>query len=86
MVRVTITLNNFERDALLRLAVSERRDPRAQAAVLIREALVFHRLLPSQEMNASEIAARDANAANKTATYDSEAFMSREVEHAGSAN
>lgn len=37
--RITVTLQREERSALARLAEQERRDPRAQAAMLVREAL-----------------------------------------------
>ena len=39
MTRVTVTLLDEEREALRTLAERERRDPRAQAALLIRLAL-----------------------------------------------
>lgn len=39
MNRITVTLEPNERDALWLLAKRERRDPRAQAALLIRERL-----------------------------------------------
>jgi hypothetical protein len=45
MARVTVTLKISERDALVTLAEQERRDPRAQAALLIRQALVRRGLL-----------------------------------------
>ena len=39
MTRITVSLERAERAALQQLAAQERRDPRAQAAYLIREAL-----------------------------------------------
>ena len=48
MVRVTITLQGYERDALVLLAERERRDPRDQAAMLIRLALMQAELLPAE--------------------------------------
>lgn len=39
MMRITITLQPDEREALQLLAEQERRDPRAQAALLIRKGL-----------------------------------------------
>ncbi len=39
MARITVTLKPDERDALSVLAAREMRDPRAQAALLIRRAL-----------------------------------------------
>lgn len=39
MIRVNVTLRNEERDALWLLSERERRDPRAQAALLIRQSL-----------------------------------------------
>lgn len=45
MARVMITLQPDERDALAELAANERRDPRSQAALLIRSGLVLRGLL-----------------------------------------
>ncbi len=45
MPRITVTLNKTERDALVQLAEHERRDPRAQAALIIRRALARRKLL-----------------------------------------
>ena len=39
MIRVNVTLRSDERDALWLLSEQERRDPRAQAALLIRQSL-----------------------------------------------
>ena len=39
MARVTVTLDSDEKVALLALAQDQRRDPRAQAALLIRQGL-----------------------------------------------
>ena len=47
MARVTITLQNSEREALVLLAQGERRDPRAQAALLIHRELEHIGLLPA---------------------------------------
>jgi hypothetical protein len=46
MIRFTVALEQDERDALRILAERERRDPRAQAAFLIRCELERHGLLP----------------------------------------
>jgi hypothetical protein len=46
MARVTVTLKISERDALVILAEQERRDPRAQTALLIRGELERRGLLP----------------------------------------
>ena len=45
-MRVTITLQSNEKEALRRLAESERRDPRAQAALLTHQELARRGLLP----------------------------------------
>ena len=57
MARVTVTLKISERDALVTLAEREKRDPRAQAALIIREALERRGLLP---VNADAPMQRDA--------------------------
>jgi hypothetical protein len=44
--RLTITLFDYERDALYRLAQTERRDTRQQAAFLVRRELERRGLLP----------------------------------------
>ncbi len=49
MSRVTVTLKSAERDALCKLAENERRDPRAQAAVIIVRELERRGLLPPAE-------------------------------------
>jgi len=43
--RMMIALDGRERSALVELAERERRDPRQQAAVIIREVLIDHGLL-----------------------------------------
>jgi hypothetical protein len=45
--RITVILERDERAALARLAMSERRDPRKQAAVLIRRGLELAGVLES---------------------------------------
>ncbi len=47
MARITVSLEPQERDALFEMAQRERRDPRAQAALLIRNGLEQARLLPT---------------------------------------
>lgn len=49
MKRLTIPLAQEESDALWGIAKRERRDPRAQAALLIRQALERAGLLPGPE-------------------------------------
>ena len=49
MTRVTVTLRQDEREALCLLAARERRDPRDQAAMLIRNELKRRGLLPCDE-------------------------------------
>lgn len=39
MARVTLTITPDEREALIKLAKEERRDPRAQGAIILRTAL-----------------------------------------------
>ena len=46
MIRLTVMLEPDERQALLALAEKERRDPRQQAAVIIRQELERLGLLP----------------------------------------
>lgn len=46
MVRVNVPLRDDEKNALWMLSEQERRDPRAQAALLIREQLEKMGLLP----------------------------------------
>lgn len=48
MARVTITLEDTEKEALIALAMKERRDPRAQAALLISRELQRRGLLPDE--------------------------------------
>jgi hypothetical protein len=47
MARITIRLETFERDALFQLADHEKRDPRQQAALLIRHELERLGMLPT---------------------------------------
>ncbi len=47
-MRVTITLQDDEKNALLVLAEQEKRDPRRQAALIIRRDLERRGLLPEQ--------------------------------------
>ncbi len=49
MKRLIVYLNETEHDALLRSAKEERRDPRAQAALMIRQELQRRGLLPAAE-------------------------------------
>lgn len=49
MPRITVKLLIDEREALLRLAQQERRDPRAQAALIIRRELEREGLLSPSE-------------------------------------
>ena len=46
MARITLTLTADEKDALLNLAQSKRRDPRDQAALILREYLRIAGFLP----------------------------------------
>ena len=46
MAKMVLTLHIAERDALFKLAECERRDPRAQAALLLRGELERRGLLP----------------------------------------
>ena len=62
---VKILLNDRERDALIAMARQERRDPRAQAAMLIRHGLEQNRMLspadaPTQERRAETKEVRHA--------------------------
>ena len=61
MARITLTVETDERDALIELARIEKRDPRAQGAMLLRESLERRGLLPL--INAMAI---DRNAAQQT--------------------
>ncbi|OQY87262.1 MAG: hypothetical protein B6D41_11810 [Chloroflexi bacterium UTCFX4] len=60
-----VALRSDERDALMRLSRSERRDPRAQAAMLIRRALENAGYLKNESMTDAE---RDAEGVNHAAT------------------
>lgn len=53
MRRMTVTLHQDEREALITLAQRERRDPRAQAAVLIRRELERIGLLPPADASSA---------------------------------
>ncbi len=50
MARLMVTLETIERDALWDLAQREQRDPRAQAALIIRRELERLGLLPREAM------------------------------------
>lgn len=45
-IRITITLSQEEKDALIKLAEQKRRDPRAQAAMMIRRVIEEYGLIP----------------------------------------
>ncbi len=47
MIKFTVILKSEERAALIELAQRERRDPRSQAACLIRDGLQVRGLLPT---------------------------------------
>lgn len=66
MSRLTITLKQNERDALLSLAEREFREPRAQAALLIRAELERLGLLPREPLpaNGAPIVAKQFSSAN----------------------
>lgn len=49
MARITLTINESERKGLIALSERERRDPRNQAALLIRQALEHAGALPATE-------------------------------------
>jgi len=49
MLRIIITLNEQEKKALIVLAEREMRDPRAQAALIIRKALEFEGLISAMD-------------------------------------
>jgi len=61
MLRITVPLQPDEMDALIILAQRERRDPRDQAAVLIRGMLIARGLLPADTMPAAFDAASRPN-------------------------
>lgn len=48
MGRITLTLETREKDALIELAIIECRDPRYQAALIIREELIRRGLLTQE--------------------------------------
>ena len=64
MARITITLRQSERDALLTLAEREFREPRAQAALLIRAELERLGLLPRAPMSANGAPAQEEQNTN----------------------
>jgi hypothetical protein len=49
--RITITLTQEEKDALLRLAEREFREPREQAALILRQSLILEGLIHPEEVN-----------------------------------
>lgn len=49
MTRITITVSEEEKNALCALAVNEFRDPRAQAAVIVRKELERQGFLPASD-------------------------------------
>jgi len=55
MTRLTVTLDESEREAIRKLAQDERRDTRAQAALLIRESLERLGLLESRRVSVSAV-------------------------------
>lgn len=68
MSRITVTLLRDEREALSTLAQRERRDPRAQAALIIRQELIDRGLLPSdipQPITTSPAHSRQPQAAQR---------------------
>jgi hypothetical protein len=58
MERITIFLNSVEKDALLGLANKEYRDPRYQAALIIREDLERRGLLPKLQSPENDSSAK----------------------------
>ncbi len=58
MARVMIRLENEERDALVQLALNEKRDPRDQASLLIRKALERRGFLRDSQNQLARDAAR----------------------------
>lgn len=60
MARITITLANNERDALIGLAEQEKRDPRAQAALIIQKELKRRGLISRNNL-ASGVAMTNQN-------------------------
>ena len=50
MARIMLTIETDERDALIELARREKRDARAQGAMLLRESLERRGLLPSSDL------------------------------------
>ena len=59
VIRLQITLEPAEADALLHLAVTELRDPREQARHIVRSELMRLRLLQSQAVLASSTGSAD---------------------------
>jgi len=54
MLRFTVNLQTEEREALVALAQQERRDPRDQAAIIIRDVLRARGLLPGPATGAGQ--------------------------------
>lgn len=59
MARITITLNSIERDALFAVADQELRNPRAQAALIIRTELERLGLLSKKRLHSNEATSTD---------------------------
>jgi hypothetical protein len=51
MAKIIILLGDLERDALYQLSKQEYRDPRAQAAIIIRDELIRRGLLTQESLN-----------------------------------
>jgi len=68
MIRITITLDDRAKVGLQRLAEKEFRDPRAQAALIIRKELEKRGLIASAESPALNACHADAD----TPTYNAE--------------
>ncbi len=60
MARITIRLENTERDALIELSQRERRDPRDQAALIVRRELEREGLLQPVNVTAQAQGAEHA--------------------------
>jgi len=64
MIKLIVPLDREERQALLNLAENEKRDPRLQAALIIRRELEKRKLLPPRNLKpTTEEAAHDCQAA-----------------------
>jgi hypothetical protein len=57
LIRVYVPLNDIERKALIQLGIAEKRDPRQQAALLIRQQLERLGLLQPASAASKEVAA-----------------------------